>query len=129
GTKGSTIATSIKWIIDAGVEVTKDEKIMELDSSGFVESAKSQKITVESAEADWIEADKQYDFQKSQNESDLEAAENALILARIDLEKYNRGDFIQSLKDVEGRIETTRSDLENWKDRAAWSARMFKKKL
>ena len=32
-------------------------------------------------------------------------------------------------KNVEGRIQAARSDLEDWKDRAAWSARMAKKGL
>jgi hypothetical protein len=37
GTKGSTIATTIKWIIEPGVQVAKGDKLVELDSSGFVE--------------------------------------------------------------------------------------------
>jgi RND family efflux transporter MFP subunit len=129
GTKGSTIATTIKWIIDPGVEVAKGDKIMELDSSGFIETLKEQNIKVDKAKADWVTAKEQYQIQESQNESDIEAAKNVLDLAKIDLEKYIKGDFVQSLKDVEGRIETARSDLENWKDRAAWSARMQKKGL
>ncbi len=129
GTKGSTIATSIKWIIDPGVEVKKGDKLIDLDSSGFVEQLKDQNIKVDTAKANWVTANEQFRIQESQNESDIEAAKNALDLAKIDLEKYVKGDFVQSVKDVEGRIETARSDLENWKDRAAWSARMFKKGL
>ncbi len=129
GTKGSTIATTIKWIVDPGVEVKKGDKLIELDSSGFIEQLKDQNINVDQAKANWVTADEQYRIQESQNESDIEAAKNALDLAKIDLEKYIKGDFVQSLKDVEGRIETARSDLENWKDRAAWSARMAKKGL
>ena len=129
GTKGSTNSTTIKWIIDPGVEVKKGEKIMDLDSSGFAENLKEQNIKVDQAKAVWVTADEQYRIQESQNESDVEAAKNALDLAKIDLEKYIKGDFVQSLKDVDGRIETARSDLENWKDRAAWSARMHKKGL
>jgi HlyD family secretion protein len=129
GTKGSTIATSIKWIIDNGVEVKKGEKVMDLDSSGFVENLKDQNIKVDQAKAVWLTANEEYRIQESQNESDIEAAKNALDLAKIDLEKYVKGDFVQALKDVEGRIETARSDLEMWKDRSAWSARMLKKGL
>ena len=49
----------------------------------------------------------------SKNESDIEAKQNALKLAEIDLQKYREGEYVQALKDVEGRIETARSDLEN----------------
>ncbi|HWY86866.1 MAG TPA: hypothetical protein VNX28_09085, partial [Gemmataceae bacterium] len=129
GNKGSTNSTTIKWIIDPGVEVQKGDKLMELDSSGLIEQLKDQNIKVYDAKAKWITADEQYRIQESTNESDIEKAKNALELATIDLEKYIKGDFVQSLKDVDGRIETARSDLENWKDRAAWSARMQKKGL
>jgi len=129
GTKGSTIASTIKWILDAGTEVKKGDKLIELDSSGFQEQLKDQKIKVDQAQASFVQADEDYRIQESQNESDIESQKNILDLARIDLEKYDKGDFIQALKDVEGRMETSRSDLEDWKDRSAWSARMAKKGL
>jgi HlyD family secretion protein len=129
GNKGSTNSTTIKWIIDPGVEVKKGDKLMDLDDSGFQESLKAQKITVDTAKAGWVQADEDYRIQESANESDIEKAKNAQELAIIDLEKYVKGDFVQAVKDVDGRIETARSDLENWKDRAAWSARMTKKGL
>lgn len=129
GTKGSTIATTIKWIIDAGVEVKKGDKLMELDSSGFVEQLKDQKIRVDQAKANWVTADEQYRIQESQNESDIEASKSALELAKIDLNKYESGDYLQSIEDVVGRIELAQSDLQSWSDRAAWTNRMFRKGL
>src|SRR5207244_10807961 len=61
------------------------------------------------------------------NESDLQTKRTTLQLAKIDLEKYQKGDFPQSLKDVEGRIKIAESDLEQQRDRAAWAQRMLKK--
>src|SRR5947209_20161691 len=52
---------------------------------------------------------------------------NTLELANIDLEKYQRGDFPQKLKDVDGRIKIAESNLEQQRDRAAWAQRMLKK--
>jgi HlyD family secretion protein len=129
GTKGSTNATTIKWLIDNGTEVKKDQDVMLLDDSGLQEQLKSQNIDTDNAKADWVKADEQYRIDEIQAESDIEKAVNARDLAKIDLEKYIQGDYPQALKDVEGRIETSRSDLEDWKDRAAWSARMAKKGL
>src|SRR5580765_928606 len=129
GTKGSTTASTIKWLEDNGAEVKKGQKVIELDDSGLKETLKTQNITVESAKNSWTQGEEEYKIQKSQNESDEEAAKNVFTLAKLDLEKYTDGDFKQALKDVEGRIETARSDLENWKDRAAWSQRMLKKGL
>jgi len=115
GQKGSVSSTVIKWVVDAGTEVTKGEKIMELDSSGFVEQLKDQNIKVDQAKADMIKADEDYRIQEIDNENDLLQKENVLELAQIDLEKYLKGDYEQSLKDVEGRITTSSSDLEDWK--------------
>jgi len=129
GTKGGTISTTIKWLVDAGAKVTKGEKIMELDSSGLLESLQSQTIDVDQAKAALVKADEDYRIQELENEMDIEKAKNALKLAGIDLKKYNQGEYPQAKKDILGRIETAKSDLESWKDRAAWSARMVKKGL
>jgi multidrug efflux pump subunit AcrA (membrane-fusion protein) len=129
GTKGSTTASTIKWIIDEGTEVKKGDKLMELDSSGFTEQLKDKNKDVDNAYAAMVFAVEQVRIQESQNVSDIEAARNALILARLEKTKYEEGDFVKALKDVEGKIETARSDLDDWKDRAAWSSRMVKKGL
>src|SRR5207248_9261709 len=59
--------------------------------------------------------------------SDIKTAETNLVLAKIDLQKYLEGDYLQSKKDIEGRIAIAKSDLEMWEERAAWSARMSKR--
>jgi hypothetical protein len=170
GTKGSTTASTIRWLVDAGTTVKgpdlrKDDTramtslsalavglgtnplqsavtaaagkqltengqlIMELESSGFLESLKDKITVVKQKEAEMVQAQQEYNIQILENESDIKQKENTFELAKIDLAKYQEGDYIQALKDVEGRIETTQSDLDSWKDRAAWSARMFKKNL
>jgi multidrug efflux pump subunit AcrA (membrane-fusion protein) len=126
-TQNATVATTIKWVIDDGSHVKKGDVLVELDDSGLVENLKTQNITVDKARADWISAQEQYKITVSQNESDLQTKRTTLQLAQIDLEKYLKGDFPQSLKDVEGRIKVAESDLEQQRDRAAWAQRMLKK--
>ncbi|HYV38071.1 MAG TPA: hypothetical protein VE988_20465, partial [Gemmataceae bacterium] len=129
GTKGSTIATTIKDLVDPGIEVKEGERLIVLDSSGFEEQKKDKIKDVKQAYAVKVQADQQVEIQKLDNETDIEKAANALKLAQIDLNKYQQGDYIQSLDDVNGRIQTAQSDLEDWKTRAAWSTRMAKKGL
>ncbi len=124
GTKGSTSATTIKWIIEPGVQVGKGDKLVELDSSGFVEQLKDQRIKVDQARAAWVAANEEYQIQESQNESDIEAARNTLELAKIDLEKYENAEFAQALENIVGRISTARSDLEVALARSKWANRM-----
>ena len=126
-TQNATVATTIKWVIDDGSHVKKGDPLVELDDSGLVETLKTQNITVATARAAWISAEEQYKITISQNDSDLQAKRTCLELAKIDLEKYQKGDFPQSLKDVDGRIKTAESDLEQQRDRAAWAQRMLKK--
>jgi hypothetical protein len=129
GTKGSTIATTIKTVVDAGIEVSEGDEVMVLDFSGFEEQKKDKTKDVNQAYAAKVQADQQVEIQKFTNENDKLLAKNKLTLAEIDERKYKEGDYIQALKDVEGRTKTAESDLEDWKDRAGWSNRMAKKGL
>jgi multidrug efflux pump subunit AcrA (membrane-fusion protein) len=126
-TQGSTVATTIKWVIDDGALVKQGQELVLLDDSGLQEQLKTEQITLDSAEAAWIASAENYKIVESQNNSDIKTAEIALQLAKLDLEKYLKGDYEQSLKDVEGRTIMAESDLEMWRDRAAWSTRMVKK--
>jgi multidrug resistance efflux pump len=101
--------------------------LVDLDESGLIEQLKTEKITLDQAEANKVQAEESYKIQVSQNESDIKTAETTLELAVIDLEKYQKGDFPQALKDVEGRIKVAESDVEQQRDRAAWAQRMLKK--
>jgi multidrug resistance efflux pump len=101
--------------------------LVELDDSGLFEQLKDQKIVMDKADADKIAAEETYNIQLSQNDSDIQTKKTALELSQIDLEKYQKGDFPQKLKDVDGRIKVAESDLEQQRDRAAWAQRMLKK--
>jgi HlyD family secretion protein len=111
----------------AGKTKTPGEIVVELDDSGIQEQYNTQKIDVDTAEAEYIQADAAYRIDDIQKMTDLKKAENDRDLAKIDLKKYLEGDYIQSKKDILGQIETARSDYEQWKDLASWSARMVRK--
>jgi multidrug efflux pump subunit AcrA (membrane-fusion protein) len=127
GAKGSTVATTIKWVIDDGTHVKQGQLLCEFDDSGLQEQLKTQKIALDQARAAWISADENCKIVESQNESDIKTAEITLELAEIDLRKYLEGDYEQSKKDVDGRRLVADSDLEMSRDRAAWAERMVKK--
>src|SRR5439155_27067384 len=103
------------------------ERLMESDDSALQDNLKAEKIVVDQAKATWIAAEETYKIQISQNETDIKTAEVNLQLKRIDLQKYREGDFPKDLKDVEGKIKTAESDVEQQRDRAAWAQRMVKK--
>src|SRR5262249_35688632 len=127
GNKGSTRGTTIKWVIDDGSPVKQGQVIVELDDSGLQEQLKTQRITMDKARSDYLQAEEAYKIQVSQNESDIANAKNTVRLAEIDLEKYQQGDYPQSLKDIQGLIKVAESDREQQQERAAWAARQVKK--
>jgi multidrug resistance efflux pump len=127
GTKGSTVATTIKWVIDDGSHVKRGQVVAEFDDSGLYEQMKTEKITLDQAQSAWVQAEENYKIVDSQNQSDIKTAEIAVDLAKLDLEKYLKGDYLQTKRDIEGRTKTAESDLEQYRDRAAWSDRMVKK--
>jgi HlyD family secretion protein len=164
--KGSTVSTTIKWIVDDGTQVVRGQKLIELDDSGLQDQLKDQIIKVNDALGKYVEAKEKVKIQVSQNSSDIETAKNKYSLAELDLKKYlgeriaqrllslsDRGELLkfiakdldaemkkeiasngkalsealQTLDEINGRIEIARSDREQWLDRASWSARMVKK--
>src|SRR5262245_25454728 len=127
--RGSLNASTIKWIVDDGTQVKKGDKLVELDKSGLEDQKISQQIAVDKARADVVAAEGKLKVTESQNLTDLKAAENVLALAQLDYEKYIKGEYIAKQEEIEGQIKEAESNLEAWRDRAAWSRRMYEKKF
>ncbi len=103
GSKGAT-ATTIRWVIDDGSRVERNDVVMLLDDSGLQEQLRGQVNTVNKAEADWLQAVHQYTIQESTNKSKIETALTELSLKEIDLKKYVGSRIAQKLmKNVKGR--------------------------
>ncbi len=148
GSKG-TFSSTIKWVIDDGSVVSKGQLIAELDDSALDEQYKSQSIVVEKAKAEWITADENCIITVKQNESDIALAQAALKVAELDFDKFTgfraepglnvfgsiigaaatlaeRGEYRQTYDDVSSRLKQAESDLEAYRERAAWTARSVK---
>lgn len=130
-TRGSMTATSIRWVIDDGTQVKKGDKVVELDKSGLEDQRLTQKIAVDKAKAALIDADGQVRITESQNATDLSEAETLLTLAQLDYDKYvsPKGEFMRDKNKIEGDIKEAESNLEMWRERAAWTRRMVEKKF
>ena len=172
-TQGSTVATTIRWLVDDGTRVkydrtkaqvkdafvwdeasgsyrieevspggkvrcvkVKDPKtndwvyadlVMELDDSSLQDSLVTQRITLDGARNDELQAEKSLESTLSQDTADLQKAEADVQVAEINLQKYVEGDYVAKLKDLQGQIKTAQSDVEQQIDRVAWANRMLKK--
>ena len=124
--RGNNIASSIRWVIDAGTFVKRGQTLVELDDSSFHEQYSDQKIKTEQSLAAWVQAQEAYEITLSLNASDIQLAEVKVDLAQIDLTKYVEGDYEQQRKELLGKIKVAQSNLDMWRERTSWSDRMFK---
>ncbi len=88
GAKGSTNASTIKWVVDDGTQVKAGDPICDLDDSGYQDNLKTLRNNANKALSDWVKAKTDVTYQQIDNLSAIKTAEVKLIQAKIDLNKY-----------------------------------------
>jgi len=102
-------ASTLLSIVPDGSEVKKGDVLAVLDSSDYEELLLQQKITVERVQADYRQAELNY-----------EVANLAAI-------EFREGTMEDTRKDMLGRLALAQSDLDRATIRLNWSKRMFQK--
>src|SRR5262245_3350140 len=87
GSKSTGYATTINWVIEDGAKVKAGQLLVILDDSALQDQYRDQRIKVDTAEADKVTAEKNYDITIKKNLALVAAADNALNSAQIELEK------------------------------------------
>jgi HlyD family secretion protein len=107
GVRGQRLSTGgasvLIKLIPEGTLVKRGDVLAVLDSAEYVELVRLQKITVERAQADKLQA-----------ELDHEIAKLALV-------EYRDGTLKETTEDLQRRVAVARSDLERAQDRLNWS--------
>src|SRR5260370_26311827 len=124
---GSTVASTIKWVIEDGSPVRKGDVVVLLDDSALQEDLKTQHVAVLNAANDWVLAEQNRTIVQTQNQGDMQSARVTLELAEVDYKKYVLGDYVETHKDVEGRLAQAQSDMEMSRERVSWAERMLRK--
>ena len=101
--------TSILWIVEDGKEVKKGEKLVEFDSSALEEQINQQRITFEKARAAKIQAEKDY------------------AAAKLAVDEYLEGTYVQQLQDQEAQITIGLENLRSAENTLEHAERMFRK--
>jgi HlyD family secretion protein len=145
GSKG-TFASTIRWVIDDGTNVSKGQLLMELDDSSLQDQFRAQSIVVEKARAEWSKADEELVITTKLNDSEIATAQASLKVAELDLDKFlgvradpqlarfasvcsslamllERGEYRQKLDEVSGQLNQAKSDLQALTDRVLWAER------
>ena len=114
-------------VIEDGSRVERGQLLVEFDDSALQDELQASRTPLELGKADWILAEKNLEIIRSQNETDIKTAEVNLQLAELDLQKYLKGDYEQSRKEVLGRLTQAETDVRMWLDRASWTTRMTRR--
>ena len=86
-------------IVEEGYRVSPQDVdsgfiLVELDTAALIDQQLNQEISVETAEASYIERRAQYEIQLNQNASDLNDARQTMRFARLDFEKFLGGKIV-----------------------------------
>lgn len=119
--------TVIIRIVEEGTAVKKGDLLVELDSSKHRNDATQQQIALKQAESAERQASENLAIQKTQNDSDIAAAQLKLDLAILDLEKYKKGEYVQQRSAIEGEITLASETLTRAMEKYEFTKRLAKK--
>jgi HlyD family secretion protein len=101
--------STILWIIPDGTEAHKGDELVRLDSAGIQEKIDLQRITYEKAKALKIEAEKTYES------------------AKIAVQEYIEGMFVQNLQTLQVTATVAKENLESARNNLQFTNRMHRK--
>lgn len=119
--------TTIIMIVPEGTHVKEGELVCELDSSALSDKETQQEIAVEKAKAAYEQGQEDLRIQEAQNESDIEAANLKLKLAQIDLKKFQEGELVQQISDLDSKIKLAEENLSRAQESYEYVQRLAKK--
>ena len=102
----------IIFIVEEGSTVKVGDKVVEFDSSAIDKEVAKEKLEVQQSKGTVATKLQEVEVEKNKGESTVAAADLALTLARLDLEKYRDGDYLVELNDLQGKIALAEVELE-----------------
>ncbi|HEV3137194.1 MAG TPA: HlyD family efflux transporter periplasmic adaptor subunit, partial [Pirellulales bacterium] len=101
--------SAILWLIKDGTEVKKDDELVRLDSSAIEDQISQQKIVYEKARATKIESEKSFEA------------------AKIAVNEYIEGTYLQNLQDLEAKVTVAKENLESARNAYQFTEKMLRK--
>lgn len=117
-------SSTILYLIPEGTFVEPGDLLVELDTTDLRERRLTQEIAVQSAESQKTKAEQILEIQRSQNASDVAAAERQLEFAKTDKVKYMEGDWPQQQKAAEDEILLAQEELARAEEVHRWSSEL-----
>jgi HlyD family secretion protein len=121
--------TTIQTIVPEGATVKKGDVLITLDSSAIKQKIEDTTLELQKAEADLTTSQELLGIQQDQNAADLEAANVALVLAKLDLTQYVEGTYPQQLATAKIELEMAETNLKNQQEKLGQTKALFAKQF
>ena len=110
----------IIFLAPEGKIVEKDEIVCKFDTSEITRDITDRKSRVNESETEVEAAEQELNVQIDENATAIRTAQQTLEFARLDLKKYEQGDYLVNKSEIEGQIseaqtafDKARRDMEN----------------
>ncbi len=117
--------TTIIFLVSEGEHVKKGELLVELDASSLLDRQVDQQIIVQNAEASFINSRENLEVVKNQTQSERDRAQLTLDFSRLDIKKYEEGEYPNQLKEAETKIIIAKEELTRAREQLEWSKKLF----
>lgn len=126
----------IIFLAPEGIKVKKGQVVCKFDSSQFEEYVSERETRVQEDKAAVETAEQELIVQKDENESSIRTAKQTMELAKLDLEKYLKGDYEVKKSDIQGAISEAETavkkairEMENTRELVKRGFRKFEQLL
>ncbi|HEX6883399.1 MAG TPA: efflux RND transporter periplasmic adaptor subunit [Planctomycetota bacterium] len=119
--------TTILKLVAEGTMVEEGDVLCELDATGLIDQRFQQEISLRNAEAAFVKSKQNYEIQKSQNDSDVKRAEQALFFAEMDLRKFQEGEKRAQEAEADEAIKIAEEEATRAGEKLDWSQKLNEK--
>lgn len=117
---------TVIWVVEEGVNVKAGDLLVEFDAAALVDKRNEQEITVATTEGNLIIAEEKLEVTKGDCDANLLEREVTLTLAKMALEKYEKGDYPQLAREYETDIAIADEEMKRAAEKLEWSQRLAK---
>ncbi len=120
--------STILSIVPESTKVKKGDLLIELSSDVIEDKISNEQLQIDALKNELNAARQEVELQRQQNASDIKKAEIDVEIARLELEKYRKGDYPQRLQQIEIDIQQTELEIKRKRDELDKYKKLYAKK-
>jgi len=115
---------TVIWVIDEGTNVQAGDLLLEFDANDLLDKRKEQEVVVANAEAAVIFSEEKLSITEGDCEAAMLDRETDKMLAKMAQDKYQKGDYPQTVRQHESDIALAEEDVNRAAETLEWSQKL-----